>query len=129
MLRGGSPTIYVSDLNKAVDFYTKSIGLRLQFRAGDHFAQIDAGGGFSLGLHPQSPHGPKPGAHGAISVGFSVTQPLDQVITTLKQRGVVFRGPIIDDANGSIRLAFFGDPDGNDLYLCENKRAGGSRSV
>ena len=129
MLSGGSPTIYVSDLTRAVDFYTKSIGLQLRFRAGDHFAQIDAGGGFTLGLHPPSPLGPKPGSRGAISVGFSVTQPLDQVVATLKQRGVAFRGPIVDDANGSIRLAFFGDPDGNDLYLCENKRAGGSRSV
>ncbi len=128
MLRGGSPTIYVSDMTRAIDFYTRSLGLKLQFRAGDHFAQVDAGNGFTIGLHPQSPQGPKPGSSGAISVGLSVTQPLDQVVSTLRQRGVVFRGPIVDDAKGSIRLAFFGDPDGNDLYLCENKWAGPAHS-
>jgi hypothetical protein len=30
---------------------------------------------------------------------------------------VQFHGPIKDDS--AVRLAFFGDPDGNDLYLCQ----------
>ena len=42
-------------------------------------------------------------------------------MSALGTKGVTFKGPIIDDANGSIRLAFFSDPDGNDLYLCELK--------
>jgi hypothetical protein len=33
---------------------------------------------------------------------------------------VVFRGPVVDDAQ--VRLAFFGDPDDNDLYLIEAKK-------
>lgn len=39
----------------------------------------------------------------------------------LQQKGVSFReekgGPVVDD--GPVKLAFFSDPDGNDLYLCE----------
>lgn len=117
LLAGGSPTIYVSDLDRAVAFYTATLGLGIEYRAGDEFAMIDAGDGLKIGLHPASKKGPAPGTRGAISVGFTVTAPLEQVVDTLRQRGVSFRGPIVEDT--AVRLAFFGDPDGNDLYLCE----------
>ncbi len=58
---------------------------------------------------------------GSINVGFNVTESIDEVVRILKSRGVTFDGPIQGDANGSIRLAFFGDPDDNSLYLCESK--------
>ena len=64
-----------------------------------------------------------PGTTGSISLGFNVNSPIDEVVATLQSRGVQFRGPIQDDADGGIRLAFFGDPDGNDLYLCEVTRS------
>ncbi len=117
LIEGGSPTIYVSDMDRAVRFYTDSLGLSVQYRAGNEFAMIDAGHGFMIGLHPASAQGPDPGSRGAISVGFTVTAPLEQVVETLQQRGVTFRGPIKDD--DPVRIAFFGDPDGNDLYLCQ----------
>jgi catechol 2,3-dioxygenase-like lactoylglutathione lyase family enzyme len=55
------------------------------------------------------------GKRGAIQIGFAVDQPFDDVVREFQARGVVFRGPIID--HGPVRLAFFGDPDGNDLNL------------
>lgn len=119
MISGGNATIYVSDLDRAVKFYTDTLGLKLQFQAGPHFAQIDAGRGMALGLHPTGPQSPKAGQRGSISVGLAVTDPLDQVVSKLRAKGVVFRGPIVDDKQ--VRLAFFGDPDGNDLYLSEYK--------
>lgn len=122
MIRGGNATIYVSDMDRAVEFYTNTLGLKLQFRAGNHWAQVDAGNGMQIGLHPSGPQSPPAGKSGSISVGFTINQPLDQVVATLKSRGVAFRGPIMDDAKGGIRLAFFGDPDGNDLYLAEVKQ-------
>lgn len=127
MIKGGTATIYVTDMDRAVEFYTRTLGLSLTFRAGDHWAGIDAGDGLKLGLHPRSEKGPAPGKNGATIVGFGVTKPLDDVVTTLRGKSVNFKGPIIDDANGSIRLAFFSDPDGNDLYLCESKWQGGSK--
>ena len=122
MIHGGNATIYVSDMDRAVGFYTNTLGLKLQFRAGNHWAQVDAGNGLQIGLHPTGPHSPPAGKSGSISVGFSISKPLDQVVNTLQSRGVAFRGPIVDDAKGGIRLAFFGDPDGNDLYLVEVKQ-------
>jgi catechol 2,3-dioxygenase-like lactoylglutathione lyase family enzyme len=123
MIHGGVATLYVSDMSRAVSFYAETLGFTLVHRAGDHWASLDAGGGLTLGLHPASERAPKPGTRGSISVGFNVTRPIQDVVTALAERGVVFRGPVQQDAEGGIRLAFFGDPDGNDLYLCEIVRS------
>lgn len=119
MISGGVATIYVSDIDRAVSFYTETLGLSLVQRWGDKWASVDAGGGLTLGLHPMSEHAPKPGTSGSISVGLNVTRPIDEVMAALESKGVTFRGPVQENAEGGIRLAFFGDPDGNDLYLCE----------
>jgi catechol 2,3-dioxygenase-like lactoylglutathione lyase family enzyme len=121
MLKGGNATIYVGDMDRAVTFYTETLGLRLLFRSGDHWASIDAGEGLQLGLHPASSRSPTPGTVGAVTVGFTVDEPIEQVISTLKKRGVALQGPVVDDA-GRLKLAFFADPDGNQLYMAELAR-------
>jgi catechol 2,3-dioxygenase-like lactoylglutathione lyase family enzyme len=103
MIQGGNATIFVS------------LGLRLQYRAGDHWAQVEAGDGLCIGLHPADEHG-RPGSGAATQVGFNVTEPVEVEVKTLESRGVRFKGPVHND--GPIKLAFFADPDGNDLYLC-----------
>ena len=45
MIKGGSATTFVTDMATAAAFYTEILGLRLQYRAGDHFAMIDVGDG------------------------------------------------------------------------------------
>jgi catechol 2,3-dioxygenase-like lactoylglutathione lyase family enzyme len=117
VIRGGNATVYVSDMQRAVEFYHDTLGLHLVFRAGDHWAELDAGGGFHLGLHPASARGPGPGTAGGITVGLAVNEPIVEVVEKLTSRGVSFQGPVRDD--GGIRLAFFTDPDGNQLYLAE----------
>lgn len=121
-INGGSPTIFISNMDRAVRFYTDVLGLKIAYRAGDDFCMIDAGGGLLLGLHPsgpnRSPRTPKPGTPGSIQVGLNVTEPIEDVYETLRQRGVNFHGPVVND-DGSVKLAFFNDPDGNELYLCE----------
>jgi catechol 2,3-dioxygenase-like lactoylglutathione lyase family enzyme len=117
MIRGGNATIYVTDMDRAVAFYTQSLGMQLAFRAGDHWAMIDAGDGFQLGLHPAGPSSPTPGAIGGITIGLAVDEPIEQVVDTLKTRGVDVYGPVSD--RDELRLAFLTDPDGNQLYLAE----------
>lgn len=118
LLNGGNATIYVSDMDAAVAFYTGTLGLALGSRAGEDWATVDAGGGLSLGLHRAShPGAPAPGSRGAISVGFAVGRPIAEVMATLAERGVTFRGPVAE--RGFVKLAFFTDPDGNALYLAE----------
>ena len=121
MIRGGNATIFVGDMDRAVAFYTETLGLRLTFRAGDHWAGIDAGDGLQLGLHPAGERTAAPGANGGVTVGFAVDEPIEDVVSTLQERGVAFRGPVEDE--GQLRLAFFTDPDGNALYLAERGHA------
>lgn len=117
MLQGGNTTLYVSDINESIEFYTERLGLPLRMRAGDHWAEIDAGGGMVIGLHPATPHAPAPGTVGAMSIGFNVTEPIEGVRDALSDQGVLFEGTIQDD--GNVKLTHFSDPDGNSLYLCQ----------
>jgi hypothetical protein len=96
--------------------------LTLAFRAGNEWADIDAGDGFKIGLHPAGDYSPTPGTQGAIQVGLGVDEPIQQVVDALSANGVTFRGPVLDQ--GYIKLAFFTDPDGNPLYLAESPASG-----
>jgi catechol 2,3-dioxygenase-like lactoylglutathione lyase family enzyme len=117
IISGGHATIYVSDFKVSLHFYTEKLGLTLLERVGNEFASLEAGHGLKIALHPATPAAPRPGTSGAITVGFGVEGRLDDAVASLKARGVWFRGEIVE--NRGVRLAFFGDPDGNDLYLSE----------
>ena len=41
-------------------------------------------------------------------------------VAALEQQGVTFHGPVEDE--GRLKLAYFTDPDGNELYLAEARR-------
>lgn len=122
MVKSGNATIYVTDLDRAVKFYTELLGLQLQYQT-PGWAQVSDGKSITLGLHPTHPGGPEPGKHGSISIGFELDEPLDQAYEALKGNGVKFAGPVND--TGFIRLAQFTDPDGNELYLSETKQRPG----
>jgi predicted enzyme related to lactoylglutathione lyase len=114
MLKGGNVTIYVSDMNRAVRFYSEALGLTVKERYGDHWAAIDAGGGLVIGLHPATPE-QKAGIPGSIAIGFEVTASIEEAVDRLTRQGVTFHGVIARDKAGS--FAFFADPDGNRCYL------------
>jgi len=110
-------TIYVCDLDRAVRFYVDTLGMTLVFRAGPHIAQLRAGD-MTIMLHPSGPKSPKPGTNGSITIGLkSSAEPLEALVTRLSAAGVRFPKPILDDRQ--VRLAFFLDPDGNELYFAE----------
>jgi catechol 2,3-dioxygenase-like lactoylglutathione lyase family enzyme len=119
VIQGGNVTIFVSDMQRSVEFYTGVLGLRLVFRAGDHWAQL-AVGDLANGLHPQSDRNPAPGTPGSITLGLSVDMPLTAAVAILTARGVEVRGP--EPGGSGIALAFFTDPDGNPLCLAEEPR-------
>lgn len=121
LYKNGNVTVMVSDLSKAVQFYVETLELKLQYEVPGHWAQIEAPG-LTIGLHPANEHGSKPGKSESLSIGLEV-QNLSAVITTLQERNVVF-APIMEDK--ATRIAYFGDPDGNPLYLIEVKSWEGS---
>ena len=115
MISGGNATVFVSNMDNAVHFYTEVLGLRLAERYGDHWATVDAGRGFTIGLHPASPKYPPPGTKGGMVLGLEVTQPMEAVLEQLKAKGVRFKGDITRDQGGT--FANLEDPDGNPMYL------------
>ena len=122
LIRGGNASVYVSDMDRAVRFYSESLGLRLRTRIGNEWAEIDAGDGMVIGLHPaQPPATVKPATPGAINVELRVVGSLDDVVLTLKERGVPFQGSIAEYEN--VRLATFTDPDGNAILLAQQTTA------
>src|SRR5262245_54516177 len=120
IISGGMPTIFVSDIDAAVRFYTNALGLKLIQQYGQHFASIDAGQGVTIGLHPASEKNPA-GRTGSITLGFMSTEPIAETIARLKTRGVIFLSDVIDDSQ--LLVAHFQDADGNRLYLAEMKHA------
>ena len=118
MIHGGNATIFVSDFERAIRFYTETLGMPLRFRAEDFWAEVVAGEGLVLGIHPESENAAKPGTRGSIQIGLNVTGPLRELVNDLEAKGVEFLGPIVED-DGVGKFARFRDPDGNELYFWE----------
>ena len=119
MIDGGNVTIFVSDFERALRFYTEVLGFPLKMRAENFWAEVVAGGNLVIGIHPQSENAAPPGTEGSMQIGLSVTGSLPEFMKTLEKKGVKFDGPMIEDA-GAGRFANFRDPDGNRLYLWES---------
>jgi hypothetical protein len=72
MISGGNATVFVSNMDAFVRFYTEVPGLRLTNRFGNSWATVDAGKGLTIGLHPASPKYPAPGTKGGIMPGLEI---------------------------------------------------------
>ena len=116
MFSSGNVTVYVSDMDRAVKFYSETLGLKLAYRFGNHWASVEAGRGLTIGLHPASPDNPA-GRKGSMAIGLELTGSLREAKETLQARGVRFTGQSNEGKAGS--FAGFEDPDGNQLYLAE----------
>ncbi|HKE00219.1 MAG TPA: VOC family protein [Planctomycetota bacterium] len=117
MFQGGNATVYVRDMDRAVAFYSKTLGFRLTKRFENFWAEVDAGAGLTIGLHPAG-HGMEPGTKGGVQVGLIAAKPLEEIVKTLTGRGVAFEGPIVDGGEAG-RFVSFADPDGNPIYVWE----------
>jgi predicted enzyme related to lactoylglutathione lyase len=117
MITGGNATVFVSSMDRAVQFYTEVLGLKLTNRFGDSWATVDAGKGLTIGLHPASPKYPAPGTKGGIVLGLEIEGAIDKVVASLGKKGVQFQDAVIrSEAGNFIHLE---DPDGNVIYLWE----------
>ena len=108
-------TVMVADIGRAVEFYTRVLGLPPGIRHGNAYAEILAPG-VVIGLHP------KPGeasTGGNLSIGLEVSD-LDIVVNTLSERSVRFKR----QENDTNRFAFSQDLDGTPLYLVQPKLGG-----
>ncbi len=119
MIRSGNVTVMVADFERGLRFYTETLGLRVATRFGNDWAEVETSG-LTVGLHPKGKGASPPAAPDAVSIGLEVDS-IEAAMKMLGAKGVRFDGGPVDD--GMVRLAFFTDPDGTPLYLCEVKRA------
>ena len=118
MFSSGNVTVYVSNMDAAVRFYTETLGLKLAYRFGDNWASVEVGRGLTIGLHPGSGKSPA-GRKGSMAIGLELDGSIREAVRSLEAKGVKFLGPINEDKAGS--FAAFEDLDGNLLYLAELK--------
>src|SRR3954453_8962738 len=116
MFSSGNVTLYVTNMDRAVRFYTEALGLKLQYRFGDHWASVELGKGLTIGLHPASTENPA-GRKGSMAIGLELTGSIEDAMAKLGAKGVQFHGVVNDGKAG--KFAHFEDPDGNTLYLAE----------
>ena len=105
--------VMVLNMDTGIDFYKEKLGLELLNRYGNHYAEIQAPD-LLIGLHPKTE---KIIVGNNISIGLGVFN-FDETIQNLKSKGIEFR---MED-EGWVRLAYFNDPDNNQLFLAENKK-------
>lgn len=114
LVSGGHATVFVSNMNAAIRFYTQVLGLRLTNRYDDHFATVEAGRELVIGIHPRWERFADPGTKGATLLGLTVDEPIARVMSQLAQRGVKVNPP--DGERAEIELS---DPDGNVIVITE----------
>jgi catechol 2,3-dioxygenase-like lactoylglutathione lyase family enzyme len=120
MFSSGNVTIYVSNMDRAVRFYSETLGLKLAYRFGDHWAAVELGKGLTIGLHPASAQMPA-GRKGSMAIGLELAGSIRDAVKALEAKGVRFQGPVNEAKAGA--FVGFEDPDGNQLYLTELNRS------
>ena len=116
MIYGGNATVYVSNMDNAIRFYTEALGLKLTNRFGNNWATVQAGKTLVIGLHPWKPSYPPPGTKGSVQIGLVVSQdePITELAARLRKHGVHVSDIIESEAGNYIS---FTDPDGNPIYV------------
>lgn len=122
MVNGGNVTVFVSSMDRAVQFYTETMGMTLAERYGNDWATVKAANGFTIGLHPPSPKYPAPGTKGGMMIGLEVGEPVEGLMKTLGEKGVRVASSVEAGAGG--KFLHLEDPDGNEIYLWEMQKAG-----
>jgi len=112
---------YVTDMESAIVFYRDTLGLPLVSH--EYVARFDLDG-VLIELVPLPPGTVVPGS-GNARLCFSVDN-LQETVEQMRTRGVV-TSKIKEKKDG--RLAFFRDPDGNELCLWEYAKAENPREI
>ncbi|MBM3494505.1 MAG: VOC family protein [Armatimonadetes bacterium] len=115
----GQIAVPVSDVERAIQFYRDTLGMRFLFRAPPGLGFFDVGGVRLMLDGPASAHA------GNSSVIYYKVSDLQAAFTTLSKRGVEFEaGPhvIARMPDHELWMAFFRDPDKNLLALMSEVR-------
>ncbi len=109
--------VFVSDWDRAIRFYTETLGIAANFRSDEMgWAQLETGEG-QLALERAAPDDPESRDLVGRFVGVSLeVADIEATHAALVERGVEFLSPPEAQPWGGV-LAHFRDPDGNVLTL------------
>lgn len=119
--------VYVSDQDRALDYYTNVLGLELRvdnpIPDGPRFLTVGVRGqDFQLVLCPGTPGQAEP-VQGRIPAACTIeVDDCRKEVETLESRGVRFDAGVLEFPWGSV--APFQDPDGNRLQLRQGREGG-----
>lgn len=108
----GYVNIFVTDFGRAVDFFSKTLGLKLTMRE-DKFGYASFDGGNISFAIAETDDPSLVGKH--TGIGFIVDD-IDKAYDEMKAKGVEFSMPPTKQPWGGT-LALFKDPEGNVFYL------------
>jgi catechol 2,3-dioxygenase-like lactoylglutathione lyase family enzyme len=117
-------TVFVSDQDKALDFYTNVLGFEQRAENptpdGPRFLTVGLEGqDFQLVLWPGTPGHGQP-VYGRVPAAYTIaTADIRKAYEALKSRGVEFDTEVLEYPWGYV--AVFHDPDGNRLQLREGR--------
>ena len=121
-MRIGFVRVFVSDFKIAFDFYTKQVGMELDFTDNSNWAQFKSGEDVSLAIELCDPARTELGSK-LVGRLVGVTLLVDDIDATYKRlsaNGVEFGGkPEKQEWGGT--LVNMRDPDGNILTIMESK--------
>lgn len=114
-----TPTIAVSDIERAKKFYGETLGLKVKDERADG-VRYEAGGGSLVLVYPSQFAGTAQSTY----MGFDVDD-VEKAVGELRERGVVFEDydmPGLKTVDGiaeieGVKGAWFKDPDGNILSI------------
>ena len=119
--RNAVANLAVSDVDRARDFYTRTLGLEEVDREGDDYFTLRSGDS-TLSVY-RSDHA---GTNKATAVSWEVDD-IEREVDELKAKGIMFehydmdglteRGDLYVDEGAGYKVAWFKDPDGNILNL------------
>lgn len=117
----GFVRVFVTDLEKSLEFYNKTLGMEIDYTDNENWAQFKSGEDVSLAIEKCDADHIE---HGSKLVGrfAGVTMMVDDIQSTyaqLKAKGVAFTGAPEKQTWGGT-LVHFKDLDGNVLTLMQN---------
>ena len=109
--------IVVSQMEKAIDFYTKILGFTLNEHHPEYkWAELSSPDGRRLGIAEENPQeNVKAGSNAVITLSVA---DIDESKKDLSAKGLKFIGDIIE-VPGHVKLQTFADSDGNTFQLAQ----------
>lgn len=110
--------ITVSDLDKAIEFYTQCMGFEVLERSEEFgWAELKGKAGALLGLALANPFNPiKSGSNAVVTI---TVQNIEMARNEMESKGTKMVGDIMEVPN-HVKLQMFSDADGNLLQLVEH---------